>query len=135
VQRGLFINLKNYKMKTIIIIYLIGYIVSYLLFKHLRNKEDANTWKYVFFTITGSFCSWLTVILIPIVLNYMNKFAVIILVIILIAIQHLSNWIIRKILNNIHSDAKLVFWTLVFNFLLSFPCVYYIIKWGYPLIQ
>lgn len=45
-----------------IILYVLGFVTSYLIFKNARNKFDANDWIDVGFNILFSLGSWLSAV-------------------------------------------------------------------------
>jgi RsiW-degrading membrane proteinase PrsW (M82 family) len=58
-----------------LIIYLIGFIITYIICKITRNQSKENTWKDVFITFLISLFSWVGVIIIIIIylVWYINK--------------------------------------------------------------
>lgn len=67
----------------------------------------------------------------------METFAVIVLVIIVVSIQHLVNWMWRwDSKNNTRADISLLFIVLTtISIFISWACIYHIILWGYPIIS
>lgn len=49
------------------LIYLIGFFLSYYMIKKWRNRENLNEWGDVFLTIFVSLCSWITCIILLII--------------------------------------------------------------------
>ena len=65
----------------------------------------------------------------------MITFAIVCLVAILIALQHLLNWLIRAMSERGEDNAAGIFAAIVVFGGLSYLCLYYIVKWWGPLIN
>ena len=55
--------------------YLVGYVIAYLLIKRWRNKKELNEWGDVFLTLVISLGSWVSCMIILLVLftSYINN--------------------------------------------------------------
>ena len=55
-------------MTTLIILYIIGFIITYILCKHYRGKDEKNnTWQDVGITLVFSICSFIGLVVILII--------------------------------------------------------------------
>lgn len=67
----------------------------------------------------------------------MTTFACACLIVILVAIQHILNWLLRPLLKHPPEEDLIISHLIATGFLLfaSWICLYYLVKWMYPLIS
>ena len=54
-----------------LIIYLVGFLSTYILIKHIRNKQTENEWHDVLWTFVNSLLSWVSFI--SLLIAYVSK--------------------------------------------------------------
>jgi len=68
VEDNIFTFLDFKTMETIIIIYTIGVIVSYFILRYIRIQSSAHRWKDIIQSFIFSLVSWLTVLILIVIL-------------------------------------------------------------------